>query len=146
MRRALTRAATRLGAIALISASVLLPLPAHADERDVEGGTVSIRVQIDPLDCVTGCGGGSLPTTGMPSPSPLVWIAMALLAAGAALALSTRAARRDRVTPVVADSNAYAGVSGARSTLAGGTSTHPPSPGAESQRRETERGDGACPR
>ena len=146
MRRALTRAATRLGAIALISASVLLPLPAHADERDVEGGTVSIRVQIDPLDCVTGCGGGSLPTTGMPSPSPLVWIAMALLAAGAALALSTRAARRDRVTPVVADSNAYAGVSGARSTLAGGPSTLPPSPGAGSQRHQSERGDGACPR
>jgi hypothetical protein len=138
--------ATRLGVIALISASVLLPLPAHADERDVDGGTVTVRVQIDPLDCVTGCDGGSLPTTGMPSPEPLVWMALALLAVGAVFALSARAARRGRVTPAGADANAYSGVSGARSTLAGGSSTFPPSPGAESQRRQSERGDGACPR
>ena len=149
MRRRLARAATRLGVIALIAASVLLPLPAHADERDVDNGSVTIRVQIDPLDCVAGCDGGSLPTTGgLPSPEPVVWMALALLVAGAALALGARTARRNRAAPVAAHSNAYAGVSGARSTLAGsgGTSTLPPSPGAEFQRPETERGDGACPR
>lgn len=148
MRGRLVRAATRLGVTALISASVLLPLPAHADERDVDNGSVTIRVQIDPLECVTGCGGGSLPTTGLPSPEPLVWMALALFVAGAALAVRVRTARRNRAASVAAHSNAYAGVSGARSTLAGsgGTSTLPPSPGAEFQRPETERGDGACPR
>lgn len=148
MRRGLTRAATRLGVIALISASLLFPLPAHADELDIDNGTVTIRVQIDPLDCVTACGGGSLPTTGSASPEPLVWMGFALLVAGAALALNARAARRDPAAPVAAHSNAYAGVSGARSTPAGsgGSSTLPPSPEAESQRPETERGDGACPR
>lgn len=144
----MARAATWLGVIALISASVLFPRPAHADEHDIDGDTVTIRVQIDPLDCVTGCDGGSLPATGFPSPEPLVWTALALLVAGAVLAVSAYAARRNRAAPVAAYSSAYAGVSGARSTPAGsgGTSTHPPSPGAESQRRETERGDGACPR
>lgn len=146
MRRRVRLIATRVGVLAMVSASLLLfPLTAHADDRDVDGGTVTIQVRIDPLECTSGCGEGSLPVTGLVSPAPLVWVAMALLTMGALLALYARTARRSRLTARSDGVNAYAGVSGDRGPVAGsgGSSPLPPSPGAESRRRESERGDGA---
>lgn len=146
----MTRAAGRLGAVALVAASLLLPLAAHADERDVDGGSVTITVQIDPLECTTGCGGGSLPATGLVSPEPLAWIALALLVAGAVFALRARMTRRARAALQATGASAYAMDDGDGIPVAqsGGAAASLLSPSLrdDTGRREIERGDGACPK
>ncbi|KJL43651.1 hypothetical protein [Microbacterium trichothecenolyticum] len=131
------------GVLAVISASVLLATPASADEVGIEGGTVSVTVQIDPLECVTGCGGGSLPGTDLPATGmvgiePLLWIAIALLVAGAVFALKARTARQGRALAPSASSTAYAVDSGERAPMG-----EDPSADEPSVRRRSERGDRA---
>lgn len=130
------------GVLAALSASVLLALPAHADQRDVGSDTVSITVQIDPIECVTGCGpvvpGTDLPATGLASLEPLLWIAIALLVAGAVFALRSRVTRHNRALSAPAASTPYAVLSGERIPAVGY-----PSQEESTTRRTTQRGDRA---
>lgn len=131
------------GVLAAISASALLAMPANADEVDVDSGTVSVTVQIDPLECVTGCSGGSLPgtdlpATGMAGIEPFLWIAIALLVAGAVFALRARTARHGRAVALTASSTAYAVDSGEHAPMGEGPSADEPA-----GHRRSERGDPA---
>lgn len=142
----------RLGALGMISAFAFLPLPAHAGERNVDERSVTISVRIDPLECVTGCGGsppgGHLPTTGLASIEPLLWIALALLVVGAVFAIRARRARRRRLVSRRGSRTPYAVLSDARAPVAEGFGSFAPSPSRRGAagRHETERGDGACPK
>jgi len=133
-----------LGVLASLSAPLLVAAPGHADERDIGSGSVRITVQIDPIECATGCGGGSapgaggLPATGLASIEPLLWIAMALLMAGAVFALRARSARHSRLIAAAGSPSPYAVVSGERAHA-----VEDPSPDAQATRRRIERGDGA---
>lgn len=130
--------------LASLPASVLLSLPAHAEERDLGGGTVSVTVEIDSLECTAACGGGGaspgaeLPATGLAPIEPLLWIAMAMVVAGALFALRAQAARHSRVRSRSAAPTAYAVVSGDCAPAA-----EEPSAGDRVLRREIERGDRA---
>ncbi len=90
----------RMAAGALAAASVLLLLPsaAHADEVDPTPGEIGLTVEIAPLPCVGECAGGVLPATGADVPSLLVWLALAVIAAGVTLVT----ARRIRASPAAA--------------------------------------------
>lgn len=105
------------GTLAGLVTAAVLGLPAHADDGDVGSGTVSVTVEIQPLECVTACGGGAPPVTGLPATGlapvePLLWLAMALLAIGTALALRAWTARQMRLVRTPSPANAYAGLSG----------------------------------
>lgn len=86
----MTRARRLAAASALILAAVLAPSPALADEIETGSDGVVVTVEIEPLRCVVDCGAGVLPTTGADYPMLFVWLALVLVAAGAALLFGRR--------------------------------------------------------
>ena len=148
MSRLLRRATAPVATLTAIAASVLIPLPARAEETELQSDGVLVTVQIDPLPCTTGCGGPPLPATGIEAPDVLVWIAAALLVAGLAFALrgrviGAREARMPSVPPTP-----YAEFSGDRPPKTTGdgsaSSSSAASSGPPAGRRESERGGGTC--
>ena len=103
---------------ALGAAAVLLPDVARAEGIERESSGVLVTVDITPLECMRGCG-GDLPATGAELPTLLLWLALALVAAGLALIATRRLAAPPGSVRAVRTTSPYYVVSGRRAEVAG---------------------------
>lgn len=147
MRAGGARALSVLGALVASALSFLAAAPARADGREADGGAVSISVRIEPLECVSGCGGAppgpGLPATGLSSWEWIAWVGMVLLVVGAAVAMRARMARRGGTASAHGDPTPYAVLSDAHAAGAASGSRSSREP---KRRRENERSGGECPK